>query len=258
MPRIVIYQDKGVAESFLPIWQTRLQQSFGQQLEVRYINAQDLCSVIPLEADMLIMPGGQERFYQEELQDRGNDNIINFVLNGGVYLGVCGGAYYASREIDFTWKNGEKIKTRRSLEFFPATAVGSIPEYAHGDYYDEDPITANIVDISWQGMGLETSTKARNYYHGGCYFLPSNASTGEWQICGTYPQGQIAALHGKMGKGRFFLSGVHIEVDFAAYRDFLYPRYTDKNPEVMKQCRTMMGLDSGIFNLLMSWLLGVH
>ena len=248
---IAVYQDEGVAGGFLPIWQRRLEEVFGSQLGLRFVNAKEVENILPGNTHMLIMPGGEERFYHKALEERGNDAIINFVLNGGMYLGVCGGAYYACADIDFTDKDGKKIKSERSLSFFPGTGVGSIPEYAGGQYYDDDPITASVAEISWTGVGLGGKTAKSHYYHGGCFFVPGPSSVGQWQIAGMYPDGRIAAVQGGLGRGKFFLSGVHIEVDFNAYKDFLYTRYAQESDPVKEQCRSMLALDTEIFNHLM-------
>ncbi len=252
---IAVYRDEGVAEGFLPIWQRRLQQVFGTQLDFRFVDAKQVRDISPQNTHMLIMPGGHERFYQKALEPEGNEMIINFVLNGGVYLGVCGGAYYACQKIDFTDKEGKKIQEERSLGFFPGTGIGSIPEYAAGQYYDDDPITASVVDISWTGMSLGMDNIKRHYYHGGCYFSCDDINDGRWYRAAVYPNHRIAAVQGGLGRGRFFLSGVHIEVDFHTYHDFLYPRYGEKTDTVHAQCRNMLSLDTKIFHHIMHMLL---
>lgn len=248
---VAVYHDKGVAESFLPIWQRRLSRIFGAQLGLRFVSAKDVRAISPRNTHMLIMPGGEERFYQEALEPEGNQAIISFVLNGGMYLGVCGGAYYACTDIDFTGKDGRKIKSERSLSFFPGTGVGSIPEYAQGQYYDDDPITASVVKISWTGEGLGGNAAKGQYYHGGCFFVPGLHSVGQWRIGGMYPDGRIAAVQGGFGRGKFFLSGVHMEVDFNSYKDFLYTRYARQTDSVKEQCRAMLALDTETFDHLM-------
>lgn len=256
MTKILLYSDKGVFPDFLPIWKRRLTEIFGGQLDLSLINSQSLCAVTKLQADIFIMPGGEDLHYCRHLQGKGSDVLINYVANGGIYLGICGGAYFASTHIDFTGQAGQRIRGKRPLEFFPGTAVGSIPEYASNQYYHDDPLTASIVPIDWYMPGLAITGKAQHYYHGGCYFVPDEHAVSEWQACAMYPNQQIAAVCGHIGRGKFLLSGVHVEVDFPSYRDFLYSRYEISGDEkVLTQCRNMMGLDTGLFALLMYSLL---
>lgn len=255
MAKIAIYAGEGTAESFLPVWEYRFRQIFGRRADIRFIGAEDIPAISEDGTHMLIMPGGHERYYQQALEPEGNQAIINFVLNGGVYTGVCGGAYYACSQIDFTGKGGLRIQTPRSLRFFSGTAAGSIPEYGSGEYYDDEPITASAVETAWNIAGAD-SWNGWQYYHGGCHFIPDEGEEHQYQIAAMYPDARrIAAVMGNKGKGMFFLSGVHIEVDFYAYKRFLYPRYGMQTEAVIKQYRSMERLSTESFHILMRKLL---
>lgn len=43
------------------------------------------------DCKLFVMPGGRDVPYVKELAGRGNDNIRQFVSNGGAYLGMCAG-----------------------------------------------------------------------------------------------------------------------------------------------------------------------
>lgn len=58
------------------------------------------------EGNLLCIPGGQDIPYSFELSGEGNRQIRKFVENGGRFLGICAGAYFASGEIDFSGSNG--------------------------------------------------------------------------------------------------------------------------------------------------------
>ena len=53
------------------------------------------------ETDLFIMPGGRDRLYHAALLGAGNLKIRSFVERGGTYLGLCAGAYYGCRSIEF-------------------------------------------------------------------------------------------------------------------------------------------------------------
>ena len=83
-----------------------------------------------------IMPGGEAKYYSKALGVTGNQKIKDFVANGGVYFGICSGAYYACDAID--WHDeltGEKIDTQTThkaqtpLGFVPVTAKGPVYQF---------------------------------------------------------------------------------------------------------------------------------
>jgi len=110
-----------------------------------------------------------------------------YLLNGGRYLGVCGGAFLASAG----WHD--------EGDFFPA--LGLTP--AESDAYDED-FAPKIYPITWLG---ETR---RMYYQAGPEFtlLPDAEFT---QIIASYDNGQPAALVNSYGHGKVAVSGPHPE-----------------------------------------------
>lgn len=52
-------------------------------------------------AALLVMPGGADLPYCRCLNGIGNQVIRRFVQQGGAYLGLCAGAYYACAAIEF-------------------------------------------------------------------------------------------------------------------------------------------------------------
>ena len=53
------------------------------------------------EYDVLIQPGGSGSRQGKTLGEEGREKIRAFVRNGGGYLGICAGAYLATR--DYSW-----------------------------------------------------------------------------------------------------------------------------------------------------------
>ena len=50
---------------------------------------------------LLVMPGGADLPYCHKLDGVGNNQIKKYVAGGGSYLGICAGAYYACRNVEF-------------------------------------------------------------------------------------------------------------------------------------------------------------
>ena len=167
-------------------------------------------------ARLLAIPGGADRPYAAALDGAGNASVRRFVEHGGRVLGVCAGAYYACRRIDFV--GGDfAVRSPRELAFFPGTAAGSVAELAE-PYRVNDLRCSAVVEVRHRG-GM-----AGALYWGGCRFRP-DADAGGFDVVATYaalPAGDdAAAIRVRVGDGAVVLVGVHAEVtgdDFDADR----------------------------------------
>lgn len=193
---IVIYQDEGVGQ-------------FGLSCVLDFfhddkIQLADAPAVITGRAfqktDLFVMPGGADLPYCRKLNGTGNKNIRDFVENGGLYLGICAGAYYACRDIEYHKGRADEICGKRELNLIETTAYGSLPNLA--PYYDETLHSAAIVEVSTE-QGLMAC-----FYTGGCAFK----TTEESLVRARYADGTPAIISSKIKKGGALLSGVHIEM----------------------------------------------
>jgi glutamine amidotransferase-like uncharacterized protein len=157
--------------------------------------------------DIFVMPGGRDVPYMQDLKGRGNQKIRSFVKNGGIYLGICAGAYYGSREIEFDKGGQLQVTEKRELCFFDGKAIG--PIFGTNSYKYSSNHGARILKISHIDDNINYS-----YYNGGCFFkdahLLDNVS-----IIGKYenlPENHAAIVECKYGQGRAILSGVHFEI----------------------------------------------
>lgn len=205
---ILLYQDEGVGTLSFYALAKSLSIYFPTQ-KLRYIDSNYLLQEDLSNAKILVLPGGADIPYCKKLNGLGNSKIQNFVNNGGIYLGICAGAYYACSAIEFTGKQ-EQIFENRELALFSGRGIGSIPEFTNGVYYDATVQTKAIIPISFENQNIYC------YYHGGGYF--ENVS--DEQIIATYPHKKPAIICGKYGQGKFFLSGVHFEINAEIYSQF--------------------------------------
>lgn len=192
---IVIYQDEGVGEFGL-----KCLAEFFKDDEVWFANAEAVIDGRVLGmADIFVMPGGADVLYCAKLNGAGNDNIRAYVEEGGTYLGVCAGAYYACKSIEWHKDRNDEIVGKRELAFVNAAAVGSIPELAV--LYDLTLQSAAVIDLEGNSV----------YYHGGPYFRLNNKST---DVLARYalPFDAPAIVRRNVGEGQVVLSGVHFEV----------------------------------------------
>lgn len=193
---IVIYQDEGVGEFGL-----KCLAEFFRDGDVWFASAEAVVDGRVLGmADLFVMPGGADLPYCKKLDGAGNDNIRAYVEDGGTYLGVCAGAYYGCEAIEFHKGQDGEIVGERELALAPATAIGSISQFAPS--YDLTLHSAAVIAL--KGSGYQA------YYHGGPYFQLN----GKTDILAYYdlPFVAPAIIRSKVGKGTAILSGVHFEI----------------------------------------------
>ncbi|CAO3698264.1 unnamed protein product [Rhizopus stolonifer] len=147
--------------------------------------------------NVLIYNGGRDTPYCEELN---HQKIKSYVQGGGNYLGLCAGAYYASREIEFELGTPLAIQGPRPLGFFPGLCRGTT--YPGFVYNSEKG--ARSVSI------LAGTKEIKTYYNGGGYFTGAAADK---VICVYQDNNQPAGVLCHVQKGRALLFGVHPEYD---------------------------------------------
>jgi glutamine amidotransferase-like uncharacterized protein len=92
------------------VWAFR--KSFGSQIVFDFVDAKDVRSGRAFESQphIFILPGikGEISYFTDVLGDAGNERIRIFVKGGGLFFGICAGAYYAASRILFQPEWGEK------------------------------------------------------------------------------------------------------------------------------------------------------
>lgn len=160
---------------------------------------------------VLCVPGGDMYQYAQDISSRGKGNVKNFIRNGGGYIGICGGAYFASEKV--FWQGNQLPIT--PLGVFLGMAEGPVNEIVPYPSYDmckvdildfEHPITRSEQDSIWM-----------LYYWGPVLMPNENANA---TILGTYDRGnQPAMLAFDYGLGGVFLVGTHPEIEEDSERD---------------------------------------
>lgn len=152
---------------------------------------------------MFIMPGGRDRAYHADLRGKPNFLLRRFVEAGGTYLGICAGAYYGCKRVEFDRGFPLEVCEERELQFFSGTAVG--PAYGKGTFDYESSKGVRMASIG-TSEGIFYS-----HYNGGCTF---EGDFSHIRILGRYldlPNQPPAIIQLRVGDGTVILSGVHIE-----------------------------------------------
>lgn len=179
---------------------------------IQTINADEIHSIEwEKNCSLLVFPGGATGSYYARLNsrngNRGNERIKNYVMNGGRYLGICAGAYYACSSINF---QGD-FHDHYELAFFHGEGKG--PALKGYDAHS----TIGSYAASFSFVIKDQIYHAKSYFKGGPFFLPkedvcvlAKYENHEALEC---EEGSIGCVQCKVGKGTCVLCAFHVEYD---------------------------------------------
>ena len=150
------------------------------------------------DAALLIIGGGADIYYTRKLNGQGNTVIKRYIDNGGKYLGICAGAYYACNAIEFAVRTKLELIGDRELKLFNGKAIG--PLFNKYSYQDNSGATPAIVQVNRIGT-------LPIFFNGGCYF-----SNGDCKVIAHYSELNLPAII-SVKNDHVILSGVHFEYD---------------------------------------------
>lgn len=163
------------------------------------------------QAALFIMPGGTDIFYARYLKNQGNQQIKDYVHNGGRYLGICAGAYYGGQNLHWAVGTPQEIIAKRELAFFPDVVEG--PTLKPWDH--KSNAGADIASLNWKDSSdiFPQNYPLSIYYNGGGHFV--NASNhSDVKILADYATTtphKPAIVEMIVDKGKVILSSVHCE-----------------------------------------------
>lgn len=208
---IAVYHDEGSGEFSRACLVAALAEAFAGKHHVRRIRASEICASDAWHADTAILafPGGADRPYMAKLNGAGNASIARYVSAGGMFLGVCAGAYYVSARIAFEASSPSEITGTRELALFAGTARGSLHDLA-APYALEHLRCAAVAPV----YSADSKQAFHALYWGGPELVPDRGASFEpllfYAPLANRPR--IAALRTQVGRGRVVLSGVHAEI----------------------------------------------
>lgn len=176
-------------------------------------------------AALLVMPGGRARPYYSSLgadidyvksgkktlmhrinaMGKGNEKIKQFVESKkGAYLGVCAGAYYASKLTVFERGNPLEIIDKGVICFFNGEAEGPVFKKGKFSYLTLSGFYPAKVEFNIQD---KPPRDGYVYFNGGCFFKNPEKQDG-FKVLARYTENHLPAV---IAKGNVVLSGVHFE-----------------------------------------------
>ena len=223
---ICIYSGPGASDvqDYVKIFQ----ETFKNATTVELVNATFIATSMLHLCKLFVMPGGADTPYWEALNGAPNNNIRDYVSQGGRYLGICAGAYYGAQELLYDENHPDEIRAKR-LNLFPGISRGPVlKQFIPGP---QGIIPAKILlSKEWLQKGFfqgnEKHLFSQLYYHGGPAFvreirnsIQQNFTTlayylkqakEDWYLV-TAEKKLPAIICGNYGNGYVCLSGLHLE-----------------------------------------------
>jgi glutamine amidotransferase-like uncharacterized protein len=205
---VLIYSDDGAWEDGI----IALEHFFdNQNVTHTRLYAADLnADIWNKDALAIVFPGGYAYNYQLAISLDAVDEIRSYVENGGGYIGICAGAYFASKTV--AWEGGVYPY---ELGLFDGTAYGSLNYIAPWPSYVMTDITLNQNNA----ISKSDASKISVLYYGGPILTPTQGveidTIATWNSADNTP----AIINFEFGNGRVLLLGPHLEVEESDDRD---------------------------------------
>lgn len=254
MKKILIYRDYGCAD-IKPLAE-ELQNFFSpKNIDIDFTDAKSIISDNSLNKDVVafFMPGGAATPYRQKLEHLGNPKIYEYVASGGVYCGICAGAYYACRNVEFE-KDIEELRiiSQCGLNLVEATAIGTLHKELGIKPYARNAYSEAITSLSWE---KDKNIELASHYHGGPYFVLEDINGQE--VLARYkdiPNTPPAIVSRKLEKGLVLLSGVHFETSAKCFIKDIHKRARDrlKAKEIAKKLEAKESQRQTLFSTMMN------
>ncbi len=205
---VLIYSDDGAWEDGI----VALEHFFdNQNVTHTRLYAADLnADIWNKDALAIVFPGGYAYNYQLAISLDAVDAIRSYVAKGGGYIGICAGAYFASKTV--AWEGGVYPY---ELGLFDGTAYGSLNYVAPWPSYVMTDITLNQNNA----ISKNDASKISVLYYGGPILTPNPGveidTIATWNSADNTP----AIINFEYEKGRVLLLGPHLEVEESDDRD---------------------------------------
>ena len=222
-----MYRDEGASAESIDMILFTLSRCCDPSLyRIRTISANDLIEENwEKNCVLIVFPGGAANPYHRKLSEicgnSGNARIKEFVRNGGSYLGLCAGAYYGCRSIEFDKERSLEVVCDYELDFFDGRGVGPAMkgfEYcsARGSYaarfaFEEANEKKEAVAFFKGGpyfVGVERVADGQIPNEGSA-FVPLASFMAQPGL--TCPPQSTCCVECAVGKGKVVLCSIHIE-----------------------------------------------
>jgi glutamine amidotransferase-like uncharacterized protein len=225
-PKIGIYVGVGTSHSWL--WFVELFDKMGFH-DLVFVDEENIQSHALTDLDVLVMSGGDTFAIAEGLGPVGATKMKAFIMDGGLYIGSCAGAYLPMRSSKehlnlFNFLNVKIANLTKTLPIsYGVSEKFSTP---YGCSYIFHPIRDEIRLLTGSLVPFNGVRNVTAPLYGG----PSMVASGNTEVLAIYDGftekstllvdvtlaqetllGKAAAIRGKMGQGHLYLFGPHFE-----------------------------------------------
>lgn len=208
---VLVYNGPGVSKTSLTHTLSTLRTLLLPNYTVQTITPQSLASdPWPANCALLVLPGGRDLPYVNDLKTS-NERVATYVRGGGSFLGLCAGAYYACRRVEWEMGSDQEVTGERPLRFFNGIGRGCV--YPGFQYATENGARAVSLLSS---VSLTSSNEQFDglYYNGGGEFVDAHLLA-DTSILAKYMEGDAvgksAGVHCRVGEGNAVLWAIHPE-----------------------------------------------
>lgn len=205
---VLIYSDDGTWLDGIIALETFFEH---QNVTTKRIYAADLnADTWNKDADAVIFPGGYSYNYQLAITLDAVDELRNYVSNGGAYIGICAGAYFASKTVE--WEGGSYPY---ELALFDGTATGSLNYIAPWPEYKMTQLTLNKDNP----INSDSDNSLSVLYYGGPILTPNTGVEVNTVATWDDANNTAAIINFEYDDGRVLLLGPHLEIEEDDERD---------------------------------------
>ncbi|MFQ5729643.1 MAG: BPL-N domain-containing protein [Waddliaceae bacterium] len=158
---------------------------------------------VPKEA-LFIVPGARASDLDDQIGGK-ISGIREFVEDGGYYLGICGGAYWASKNVSYQLSRTETLEKIRDLAFFNGIVKGPLRFSKFGNDRPH-----GVANVKWRTLSFPFPALIM----GGGSFIDAEQSE-QCEVLAEYadvPEKlKNAIIKNYVGKGISILAGPHLE-----------------------------------------------
>lgn len=165
-PSIGVYNDLGTTTLCVKQLVLCLRHVF-KSATVTMIDGHDVIANNLENLDLFCVGGGFSRGLSKSMTNIGIQNLRHYVETGGKYLGICSGAYFASRLTHFDVGGPLEVIDEYDLDLFSGIAQGPIS--ANFAYNSE--VGSHAVVITADQTDSSHPEKLATYSNGGCEFI---------------------------------------------------------------------------------------
>ena len=208
---VLIYNGPGVSKTSLSHTVSTLRTLLLPHYAVQTITPKSLSSD-PWHTNcvLFVLPGGRDLPYVSELK-QSNEKISRFVREGGAFLGLCAGAYYACRSVEWEVGTEQEVSGARPLHFFNGVGRGCV----YPGFQYESEAGARVVSLMVRDLSSGNEEHIEGlYYNGGGEFVGAQNAPGA-KVIARYTEGaaegKIAGVFCEVGRGNAVLWAIHPE-----------------------------------------------